>query len=426
MQKNYFYRFLVVWFGQFISSIGSGLTAFTLGIYVFQLTHSATSYSLVLLAAFLPSLLLKPIGGTLADRMNRRVLMVIGDVGSALGVIFIVFMMHQSINHLWVIYTGMIVSSIFVAFQNPAYKASVTDLVDKSFYTKSSGLMQLAESSKYLISPILAGFLIKITDIKTVLIIDAMTFLFAIVSVFWIGIKNKSLHSIPENHFFKDFIEGFSYLFKNKSVFILILIISFVTFFIGLFQALLGPMILSFTNAQALGFIMTVSTTGMLVGSCFLGIFGKTSKKIPMVVMSLMLNGLFFSLFGIATNMYVMTFFGFLFFLVLPFLNTSLDVLIRQNVDNAIQGRLWAIVSLVSQLGMIIAFGTAGYLADNIFNPLLEPSGTLAKTIGLFIGVGDGRGIGLMFVISGLLVFITAIIIGQLKILKKLDSAVKE
>ena len=72
MQNSFYQRFLIVWLGQFISSIGSGLTAFALGIYVFQLTHSATNYSLILLASFLPALLLKPIGGTLADRVPRR------------------------------------------------------------------------------------------------------------------------------------------------------------------------------------------------------------------------------------------------------------------------------------------------------------------------------------------------------------------
>ncbi len=121
MRSNSFSRFLIFMCGQFVSSIGSGLTAFALGIYVFQITQSATNYSLVLLASFLPSLLLKPIGGTLSDRMNRRVLMIIGDLGSAFGVLFIVFMMYKSVNELWVIYTGTIISSIFVAFQNPAY-----------------------------------------------------------------------------------------------------------------------------------------------------------------------------------------------------------------------------------------------------------------------------------------------------------------
>jgi len=75
--------FLLMWLGQMVSNIGSGLTAFVLGIYVFKLTQSATYFSLLMLAAWLPSLLLRPIGGTLSDRMDRRLLMILGDLGSA-------------------------------------------------------------------------------------------------------------------------------------------------------------------------------------------------------------------------------------------------------------------------------------------------------------------------------------------------------
>ena len=193
--------FLIVWFGQLVSSIGSGLTAFALGIYIFQQTGSATCYSLILLAVFLPSLLLKPIGGTLADRVNRKALMIIGDLGSAVGVVFIVLLMFVGKTDIWIIYLGTIVSSIFVALQNPAYKASVTDLVDKAFYSKASGLMQLAESSKFLVSPIIAGFLLKYMNIKQILIIDAITFLIAIFAVFWVKtncVETKEKDATPK------------------------------------------------------------------------------------------------------------------------------------------------------------------------------------------------------------------------------------
>ena len=417
-------QFLILWFGQLASNIGNGLSAFALGIYVFQITGSASSYSLVLLAAFLPSLLLKPIGGTLADRLNRRVLMIIGDLGSAAGLLFILVMMYLGIEQLWVFYLGTIISSIFSAFQNPAYKASVTDLVHEQHYSKASGLMQLAESSKFMISPLIAGLLLKIFDIKTILIIDSFTYLIAISATAWITTqRNEVKQSTEHQHFFRDFTEGFLYIFRNKGIFWLLSIISLVTFFIGLFQALLGPMLLSFTNSQYFGTSVSISTLGMLLGSCFIGFFGKFSKKLPVLSISLIFNGIFFSLIGISTNIILITLFGFLFFLVLPFVNTSLDVLVRCNVANNIQGRIWGIVSLISQLGMAIAFGIGGYLADNIFNPLLEADGALASSLGTLIGTGAGRGIGLMFIVSGLFVSMIAIIIGRLTTLKALDGA---
>ncbi len=415
-------NFYIVWLGQLISNIGSGLTAFALGIYVFKLTGSAEHYSLILLAAFLPALLLKPIGGTLSDRMNRRYLMMIGDLGSALGLVYIIAMLATHNQSLWPIYIGTIISSCFQAFQNPAYKASVTDLVHADFYTRASGMMQLVEISKFLIPPIIAGFLLKIMDVKQVLIIDVLSFVFAAITVYCIKPANPiAVKETEKTHFLTDLKIGFEYLFKNKAIFWLLSIMSIVTFFIGLYQALLGPMILSFSNSQALGIIQSISVSGMLLGGILMSLYKKIPQKIPLLSKGLLLCGMFFALMGASNNMIAITLFGFLAFLFLPLANTSLDFLIRSNVDNTIQGRIWSIVSLVSQLGMAIAFGIAGYLAD-AFNPLLQNNGPLSSTVGYLIGAGKGRGIGLLFIISGIMIIMIAILINRLTILKNLDK----
>lgn len=417
-------RFFIVWAGQLLSVIGNGLTAFALGVYVFHLTGSASKYSMVLLAAFLPALLLKPLGGVLADRLDRKFLMILGDAGAAFGVAFIIYMLYIGVSDLWIIYTGAVISSIFVAIQNPSYKASVTDLVSKDFYSKASGLMQLAESSQYIISPIIAGVLITHLNIKFVLLIDCFTFLIAILSVFWVRkTASQPVKIEKETRFLEDLLEGFKYTFSHKSLLCLLLIVSLISFFIGILQALLGPMILVFTTPSIFGSVQTIAAIGMLVSSVVIGGFSKSEKKIPILAFGLFFVGIFFSLIGVTQNIIMITAAAFMFFLALPFVNTSLDVLIRKNVDNAMQGRIWSIVSLISQLGMGIAFGIAGFLADSIFNPMLKPEGLLASSIGQFIGVGPGRGIALMFVISGALIAVIAIIVGRLRILKELDGS---
>lgn len=80
---------MTIWIGELISSIGSGMTAFAVLIYVYQLTGSATLVSFAALLAFLPTILLSPVGGILADRYDRRLMMIIGDSFSAVGLLFI-------------------------------------------------------------------------------------------------------------------------------------------------------------------------------------------------------------------------------------------------------------------------------------------------------------------------------------------------
>ena len=139
--------------------IGSGLTIFALGVFVYQQTHAVSSYTFILFCVFLPPFILRPFGGILADRYDRRLMMLIGDLGATLGLLFIFFIMLRGNIQLWQIYLGIVINSTFSAFQEPTYKASVTDFIPKDQYAKASGLMQLAGSAQHLISPFIAGIL---------------------------------------------------------------------------------------------------------------------------------------------------------------------------------------------------------------------------------------------------------------------------
>ena len=155
---------MLLWSGDFVSAIGSGLTSFGLGVYIFQQTGKASQMALVTLLAFLPSLLLGPMAGVLADRYDRRLLMILGDSLSAVGLLFILVSLMHGKALLWQICVGVTVSSVFASLLEPAYKATITELLNPEQYSKASGLVQIAGSAKYLISPVLAGFLLTISD----------------------------------------------------------------------------------------------------------------------------------------------------------------------------------------------------------------------------------------------------------------------
>ena len=90
MDRKYkFHRFLLLWAGELVSSIGGGLTSFGLGVYIFKQTGSAANIALITLLAFLPTLLLSVPAGVLADCYDRRLLMMLGDGCSAVGILYI-------------------------------------------------------------------------------------------------------------------------------------------------------------------------------------------------------------------------------------------------------------------------------------------------------------------------------------------------
>jgi len=420
--ENLYSKFLLIWFGQFISMIGSGLTIFALGVFVYQQTHAVSSYTSILLCVFLPPFILRPFGGILADRYDRRLMMLIGDLGATLGLLFIFFIMLKGDIQLWQIYLGIAISSIFSAFQDPAYKASVTDLLSEAQYAKASGLVQLASSAQHLISPFLAGILLTIMDIKFIFMIDISTFLIASAIIIWIR-KTLGITKTEKSkqNFIADFKEGITEFSKNKGVVWLVGIIMIVLFFVGLLQALFLPLLLSLTSPKIAGITQSISASGMLIGSLFIGLFGSKNKQVKVLSISLFLAGLFFANLGLSTSIIFIIIVGFMFFAALPFVNTSIEVLIRISIDNKKQGRVWSIISTITYLGSVVAFVVAGFLADKVFNPLLEVNGKLAGTVGSIIGVGEGRGIGLMLIISGIMISFISLLILKNKFIRNLE-----
>lgn len=419
-----FHKFLLLWSGEFISAIGSGLTAFGLGVYVYLQTGQASSSALVTLFAFMPALLLSAPAGVLADRHDRRLLMVLGDSLSAVGLVFILICMLRGEAVLWQICVGVTISSVFSSLLEPAYKATVTDLLTEEQYVKASGLVQVAGAAKYLISPIIAGFLMTVSDIKLLLVIDICTFFVTVSSTLVVREGLSSKKSWQTNSFIRDFKEGWSAVSKNRGVLILVIMGSAITFFLGFIQALFTPMILAFSSSAALGTVETIAASGMLVSSLMIGFLPIKRSYTKLLSYALFLAGIFMAVFGLRENIVLICISGFLFFTMLPIANTSLDFLLRTNIGNDLQGRAWGLIGVISQLGYVAAYALSGPLADYVFKPLLLKKGILANSVGRITGTGSGRGAGLLISIAGMLLCVTSLTLRHIKSVKMLEKEI--
>ncbi|MDC7235509.1 MAG: MFS transporter [Spirochaetales bacterium] len=409
MKNQSYSRFLVVWAGQLFSGLGTGMTAFSLGIFVFEKTNSTTSFAWVILSLFLPSILLAPLGGILADRFDRRLMIVIGDTGSALSVLSLLGCLLSGVLSMWMIYLGVAIGSSFAALQGPAYKASVSDLLTESQFAKAGGLMQLAASTRHLISPVAAGVLFTISGLKTVLLIDATTFGLAVGAALCIPANVNIKQQRDQHQLLKEMKEGWEILLANRKVTKVILALAIVTFYVGYIQTLFTPMILAITDVKNLGAIQSVSALGMLVGSLQISFVGLKRDVRFQLSIGIGCGGVCLVALGMGTNLILITTFLFLFFLCLPLINTSAEVLIRTGISVEKQGRVWGITSLLSQTGYLVAYLSAGFLSDRIFSPLLSENGLLAATVGRVIGTGPGRGNAFILMICGTGLILTSI-----------------
>jgi len=418
-----FRKFLIIWMGEWISNIGTGMTAFGLGVYVWQLTGSALDVAMVEMAALLPLILLTPVAGVLADRYDRRLLMALGDSISGLGLLLMLVLMMAGHIQVWQICLCVGFSSAFSSLLDPAYKATLTDLLTEEEYARASGMVGIASASKFLISPILGGLILAWHSMELILVIDILTLVVTVVAILSV---RRSLKTRPaekkELDFLQDLREGWQVIAASRGVLLLIVLVSVLVFYMGILQVLARPMLLSFASEQTTGILQTVVACGMLVSSMLIG--GGLIRKnlVNVMVASFVAAGITMAGFGATTSIPVITVAGFLFFASLPFANTSIEVLIRTSIANDKQGRAWGLISLISQLGYIVAYVFAGVLADYVFNPALKEGGVLADTVGRVIGTGETRGIGLLIMLSGLGLVITALLISRSKGLRALES----
>ena len=407
MKGTGYKKFLLLWAGQMVSAIGGGLTSFGLGVYVFEQTGSAASMALVTLLAFLPTLVLSVPAGVLADRYDRRLMMMLGDGLSALGILYILICMLRGGAALWQICVGVLVSSVFSALLEPAYRATVSDLLSREEYSRASGLVSLAGSARYLISPLLAGLLLAVSDIRLLLVIDICTFFLTVIVT---GVVKRGLAAKPpevRESFLSSLRGGWRAVTGKRGVLLLIAAASVLTCFMGAFQILAEPLLLDFTSSTVLGVAETVCACGMLVSSLLLGIRGIRRGYVRVLCVSLLLAGAAMVVFGLKENIYLICISGFCFFAMLPFANNCLDYLVRTNIPAEVQGRAWGLIGFLSQIGYVVAYGAAGVLADGIASAM---------------HTGVGRGAAAVIVLAGALMGISALALYRIRAVRELEA----
>ncbi len=402
-----FKKFLLLWSGELVSSIGGGLTSFGLGVYIFDQTGSAAGMALVTLLGFLPTLVLGVPAGVLADRYDRRLLMMIGDGCSALGIIYILIAMLRGEASLTQICVGVFISAVFSALLEPSYKATITDILNKEEFSKASGLVSLAGSARYLFSPVLAGLLLTVSDVKLLLIIDICTFVLTVISAAVVRRGTPTNATEDRTPFLASLKEGRQVITGNRGILALVIVSSLITLFMGMFQILAEPLVLSIADAKTLGIAETVCASGMLVTAIILGFRGIKRGFAMTMAVSLVLAGVFMFGFGLFTLIPVMCVFGFCFFGTLPVANNCLDYLMRTNIPEQVQGRAWGLIGFLTQIGYVVAYAVSGVAAD---------------ALGRMTGGGVGHGSALVIRISGILLAVIALGLIPIRSIRKLEE----
>jgi MFS family permease len=403
--------FLVIWSGQFVSLIGSGLTGFALGVWVFMETGSVTPLAMVALFATVPHLVLAPFAGALVDRWDRRKAMIFSDSGAAVCTAAVALLLYTGNLEVWHIYVTAGVTASFSTFQWPAYSAATTLLVPKKHLARAAGMVQTAQSVSHILAPVIAGILIVTIEIWGIFLLDFATFLIAVgtLSVITVPQPKRTIEGQKgKGSLFTEIVYGWSYIKNRPGLFALLLLFAGVNFSFSSFGVLFVPMVLSFASAAVLGTLESAGGVGMLLGGLVLSVWGGPKKRVLGVLGFGSFAGVAAIFLGVSPDVFLIAAASFATFFALPIVNGCSQAIWQVKTAPDVQGRVFSVRRAIAWSTTPVSYLLVGPLADKVFEPAMAVDGLLAASIGRIIGVGPGRGIGLMFCVMGVLMVLVA------------------
>ena len=400
-----FRSFFVIWLGQLVSLTGSGLTGFALGVWVYQRTGSVTQFALIALFTSLPGIVLSPLAGALVDRWDRRWAMILSDTGAGLCTVSVALLLWAGRLEVWHIYVTMALSSTFSAFQWPAYSAATTLLVPREQFGRASGMVQLGEAVALIVAPSLAGVLIGIVQVQGVILIDLLTFVFAVLTLALVHVPRPEATAegqAGQGSLLQEAVYGWQYIRARSGLLGLLLLFAATNFAVGVVRVLFTPLVLSFTTPVVLGTILSIGGLGFLAGSLVMSAWGGPQMRVSGIYLFLLLQASMLVFAGFPPRVPLLAVAAFGYFFGVPIVNGCSQAIWQSKTAPDVQGRVFAVRRMIAWSSMPLAYLAAGPLADRIFEPLLAEGGALASSVGQIIGTGQGRGIGLLYIVLGL------------------------
>ncbi|MDH3470490.1 MAG: MFS transporter [Acidimicrobiia bacterium] len=392
----------MVWLGQLVSISGTTLSAFGLQLFVFVETGSVTKLSFVVLAFAVPGIVLAPMAGSVADRFDRRLVMLIADGVAGAATLITAGLFFSDALELWHIYLLVAVGSGANAFQEPAWLASIPMLVPKEQLGRANGLVQLNQGISIVVAPAAAGALLAIGDLGLVLMVDAVTFVVGVLALASVRFPRLVREDRAEATVGKDALKAWRYLRERPGLFGLLWLYSGVNFMLSFGNVLFIPLILSFSTEAAAGAVLAAAGFGAIVGSLAMAATGGPKRLVRAVLGSLLFIGVFSAMAGLRASVPFIAVAVVLLMLSVPIANTASQVIWQTKVELGMQGRIFSLRRMISSAVAPAAILLAGPLADKVFEPRFEEGGGLADSVGSVIGTGPGRGIGFLLVLSGI------------------------
>jgi DHA3 family macrolide efflux protein-like MFS transporter len=399
--------FSIVWIGQIISLLGSAMTGFGVTLWIYEGTEKATALALGGFFFMMPLLLLSPVAGALVDRHNRKLMMMVSDLASGATTVIMLLLYVTDNLQLGHLFALNAVNGAFQAFQWPAYSAAMSLMLPKEQYARANSMLQLAGTGSHIFAPVLAGALIGPLGLGGIMMIDIVSFSFAVGSLLFVHIPQPETSEAGrrgQGSLLSESVYGFWYILERPCLLGLQLVFMFGNFCVGLAYAVFAALILARTDNNELifGSVQSAGAIGGVVGGLAMTAWGGPKRRVHGVLGGWMLSGLLGTvLLGLGRALLVWMAGAFMVQFFMPIINSSNQAIWQTKVAPDVQGRVFSIRRLIAWFVSPIAALLAGPLVDLGLEPAMKESGSLTGAFGWLVGTGPGAGMALLFIFGG-------------------------
>jgi DHA3 family macrolide efflux protein-like MFS transporter len=404
------FGFMIVMVGQLVSLLASYMSNFALTIWAYEKTGSATVMGILSACFLVPFLLVSPIAGAMVDRYNRKLMMMVSDLGAVIATAAILILNATDSLQIWHFGVASVVFGLSGTFQWPAYMAAITTMVPKKHLGRANGMMMILDSGPGVFAPILAGVLLPMIGLTGILTMDVVTFLLAIGALLIVVVpqpeKTREGQAVKGN-LLKEGLYGFKYIFERKSLLSLLLVILALNISQGLAGPLTAPFILSRTgnNSTVLGAVNSAFAIGGVLGGLIVSAWGGFKRdRIRGMLLGWALYailGLF--VFGLGRGLPVWLPMAALSAMTFPLTQSASNTIWQNKVAPDIQGRVFSARRMIAWLTDPIMPVISGLLADKVTEPAMMSSTGLSHLFGGLVGTEPGSGMALHYLLAGIL-----------------------
>ncbi|WP_377271350.1 amino acid adenylation domain-containing protein [Peterkaempfera sp. SMS 1(5)a] len=419
-------RFLGVAFGQQVSMIGSALTEFALPIWIYLHTGSLAQFGLLATLALVPGILAAPLAGAVVDRGDRRRIMLCGDLAAGATQAVMLGLALADALQVWHVYLLIVVLSVSLTFQRFAWGSAVPQMVPKRYLGRANGVVQMTAGFAQFLVPLFAVGLLAAVDLRGILLLDVGSYLAAIGTVALVRFPATMAWHRRES-VAAEIREGFRRSLGSRHFRAMLVFFAVLNVFLSPLFLLTTPLVLSIGRLSATGWVATGGGLGATLGGVGLLVWGGPRRhRLRGVLLATLALAAAALVTGLRPSLPLVALGAFGMALGLALVNGIYATIIQTKVPQRFHGRVIAVNTMVAWSTLPLGFAVIVPFGPRLLQPLMDPGGALASTVGRVIGTGDGRGIGLLYLLFGSAMALLALICLWVPVLARFDREVPD